>query len=68
MNHDKFQDMEKRLKAEHITSKLNDDFDILSQIQKISKDLPPVSYADCINLEVMTIEMHSYDLPSKAQW
>ena len=32
------------------------------------KDNPPVPYADYINLEVMTMEMQSYDLPSKAQW
>ena len=68
MNHGKFQDMEKSLKVEVIMSKLEDDFDILSQIQKMRKDIPPISYADCINLEVMTMEMQSYDLPSKAQW
>ena len=68
MNHDKFQDMEKGLKAQQIMSKLEDDFDILSQIQKMRKDLPLVSYANCINLEVMTMEMQSYDLPSNAQW
>jgi hypothetical protein len=38
------------------------------QIQKMRKDLPPVSYVDCINLEVMTMEMQCYGLPSKAQW
>ena len=48
-------------------SKLEDDFDILSQIQKMRKDIPPVSPADCINLEVMTMEMQSYDLPSNTQ-
>lgn len=68
LNHDKFEDMEKGLKEENIMSKLEHDFDILSQIQKLRKDIPPVSYVDCINLEVMTMEMHFYDLSSKAQW
>ena len=57
MNHDKFQDMEKGLKDELIMNKLEDDFDILSQIHKMRKDLHPVPYVDCINLEVMTMEM-----------
>ena len=68
MNHDKFYDMEKGLKEKKIIRKLEDDFDILSQIQKIRKSLPPMSYTDCINMEVMTMEMHSYDLPSESQW
>ena len=68
MNRDKFQDMETSLKEEVIMSKLEDDFDILSQIHKMGKDLPPVSYEDCINLEVMTMGMQSYDLPLEFKW
>ena len=60
--------MEKILKAKVIMSKLEDDFDILSQIQKMRKDIPQVSYKNCITLEVMTMEMQSYDLTSKVQW
>ena len=57
MNHYKFQDMEKGLKAQQIMKEQEHEFDILSQIQKMKKCLPSLSYADCITLEVMTMEM-----------
>ena len=68
MNHDKFQDLEGTLKGEDILNKLEDDFDILSQLKDIRKGLPPISFSNCVELEVLVWEMKAYNVPSKAQW
>ena len=68
MNHDKFQDMEGILKGEYILNKLEDDFDILCQLKHIKKGLPPISFSNCMELEVIAREMQAYNVPSKAQW
>lgn len=68
VNHDKFQDMEGILKGEYILNKLEDDFDILCQIKNIRKNLPPISFSKCVELEVIAREMQSYTIPSKAHW
>ena len=68
MSHDKFHDMEGTLKGEEILNKLLDDFDILCQIKNIRKNLPPISFSKCVELEVIAREMHSYTVPSKAHW
>ena len=68
VNHDKFQDLEGTLKGEYILSKLEDDFDILSQLKHIRKSLPPISFSNCVELEVLAQKMQAYNIPSKAQW
>ena len=68
VNHDKFQDMEGTLKGEDILNKLEDDYDILSQLNHIRKSLPPISFSNCMELEVLAREIQAYNVPSKAQW
>ena len=60
--------MEGTLKGEDILNKLEDDFDILCQINKIRKNLPPISFSKCVELEVIGQEMQSYFVPSKSHW
>ena len=68
VNHDKFQEMEGTLKGEDILNKLEDDFDILSQLKYIRRSLPPISFSNCVELELLAREMQVYNVPSKAQW
>ena len=68
MNHNKFEDMENNLKGENIVSKLSDDFNVLGQLQEFIINLPSISYAKCIDLEILVREMQVYDVPSKEQW
>ena len=68
VNHDKFQDMEGTLKGGDILNKLEDDFDILSKLNNIRKSLPPISFSNCMELEVLAWEMQAYNVPSKAEW
>ena len=67
INHDKFQELEGTLKGEHILNKLEDDFDILSRLKYIRRSLPPISFSNCVELEVLVREMQAYNVPSKAQ-
>jgi FtsZ-binding cell division protein ZapB len=68
MDHSKFEDLEKGLKGNTIVDKLTNDFEILSQFRTIKSCLPPISYASCIELEVLIKEMVDYDIPSESQW
>lgn len=67
-DHDKFQDLEGTLKREDILNKLEDDFDILSQLKYIKRSLSPISFSNCVELEVLAWEMQAYNVSSKAQW
>ena len=60
--------MEGTLKGEDILNKLEDEFDILCQLKHIRKSLPPISFSNCVELEVLEWEMQAYNVPSKAQW
>ena len=68
VNHDKFQELEGTLKGEDILNKLEDDFDILSQLKYVRISLPPISFSNYVELEVLAQEMQAYNIPSKAQW
>ena len=68
VNHDKFQDLEGTLKGEDLLNKLEDDFDILSQLKYTRRSLSPISFSNCVELEVLAWEMQAYNIPSKSQW
>lgn len=68
VNHDKFQDMEGTLKGDDILNKLEDDFDILSQLKHIRKCLPPNSFSNCVEMEILAWKMQAYNVTSKDQW
>ena len=50
-----------------ITEKYTDDFEILDQFQMIKSNLPPMSYENCVELDILTKEMVDYDIPSQEQ-
>ena len=52
-NHDKFQETEGTLKGEDILNELEDDFDILSQLKYIRRNIPSISFSNCVELEVL---------------
>lgn len=68
MDHSKFEDMEKGLKGEVIINKLSDDFSILDQFQVIKTTLPHIFYTSSVELEILSIEMEHYEIPSQASW
>ena len=53
VNHNKFQELEGTLKGEYILNNLEDDFDILSQLMYIRRNLPSISFSNCVELEVL---------------
>ena len=58
MNEDsKFKELEKHLKGQVIVEKLGNEFDLL-----VLKSLPPLPYAQYIEVEVLTKEMLSYNI------
>ena len=67
-NYDKFQELEGTLKGEDILNNLEDDFDILSQLKYIRRNIPSISFSSCVEMEVLVREMQAYNVPSKAQW
>ena len=64
----KFKELEKNLKGHVIVDKLSDDFDLLIQFKIILKNLPPLSYAQYIELEVLTKEMLDYEYLIATKW
>ena len=48
--------------------KLNDDFEILFNFKIIVKNLPPLSYSQYNELEVLTKQMVAYEYPTTSQW
>ena len=67
MDHLKFEDLENDLDGRTIVNKLIDDFEILSQFSTIKAQLPPISYASCIDLEVLIKEIMDYHIPTEKQ-
>ena len=51
-----------------IIEKLTDNFEILDRFQMIKSNLPPMYYATCVELDILTKEMVDYDIPSQEQW
>ena len=68
MDHLKFKYIENDLDRRTIVNKLTDDFEILSQFNIIKAKLPPISYASCIDSEVLIMEMMDCHIPFEKQW
>ena len=68
MDHSKFKDIENELDGRLVVNKLIDDFEILSQFRIIKEQIPPISYASCIDLEFLIKKMMDYHIPSEKQW
>jgi hypothetical protein len=68
MDHSKFEGLAKNLKGPSLVEYLTTDFEILNQFKILKIELPTMTYATCINLEIFIKEMMDYDIPSKLQW
>lgn len=58
--------MDKTLTGKVFIEKMSDDFNILSQFEMTINSIPPFSYVECNELEVLTKEMNAYDYPSES--
>ena len=68
MDHSKFEAMEESLKGQSLVEYLATDFEILNKFKIVMVGLPTMSYATCINLDILIKEMMDYDIPSDSQW
>jgi hypothetical protein len=60
--------MEENLKGPSLVEYLATDFEILNQFKTVKIGLPTMSYATCIDLEILIKEMMDYEIPSDSQW
>jgi hypothetical protein len=68
MDHSKFEDMEESLKGPSLVEYLATDFEILNKFKTVKVSMPTMSYATCIDLEILIKEMMDYEIPSDPQW
>jgi hypothetical protein len=68
MDHYKFETLEENLKGATLVEHLITDFEILNQFKAVKIGLPVMTYASCIDLEILIKEMIDYDIPSDLQW
>ena len=68
MDHSKFEAMEVNLKGPSLVEYLAIYFEILNQFKKVKIGLPTMSYATCIDLDILIKEMMDYEIPSDSQW
>lgn len=63
----KFKELDKHLKGHVIVDMLTDDFELLFQFRSILENLPPLSYSQYVEMEVITKEMLDYEYPTTTQ-
>jgi cobalamin biosynthesis Co2+ chelatase CbiK len=68
MDHSKIETLEENLKGATLVEHLITNFEILNQFKEVKIGLPVMSYASCIDLEILIKEMIDYDIPSNLQW
>jgi hypothetical protein len=68
MDHSKFETLEEGLKGATLVDKLITYFKTLNNFKTIKLGLPVMSYATCIDLEILMKEMTDYEIHSKLQW
>jgi hypothetical protein len=68
MDHSKFETLEEGLKGATLVDKLSIDFESLNHFKTIKLGLPAMSYATCIDLEILMKEMTDHDIPFELQW
>jgi hypothetical protein len=66
MDHSKFEGLEENLKGPSLVEYLTTYFDILNQFKIVRVGLPTMSYATCIDLDIMIKEMMDYEIPSNS--
>ena len=68
MDHSKFENLEENLKVPTLVEHLITDFEILNQFKTVKIGLPFMTYASCIDLEILIKEMMDCDIPYDLQW
>ena len=68
MDHSIFEGLEENLKGSSLVEYLAADFEILNQFKTMKIGLPTMSYAMCIDMDILIIEMMDYEIPSDSQW
>ena len=68
MDHYRFEALEEGLKGDNLVDKLNTNLEILNLLKMVKLGLPIMSYATCIDLEILMKEMIDYEIPSELQW
>ena len=68
MDHSKFENSEENLKGATLVEYLITNFEILNQSKKMNIGMSVMTYASCIDLEILIKEMMDYDIPSAFQW
>jgi hypothetical protein len=68
MDHSKFESLEENLKGTNLVEYLTTYFEILNQFKTVKIKLPTMTYASCIDLEILIKEMMDYEIPSDLQW
>jgi hypothetical protein len=68
MDYSKFEKLEENLKGATLVEHLITDFEILNQFKIVKSGLPIMTYASCIDLEILIKEMMDYDIPYEFQW
>jgi hypothetical protein len=67
MDHSKFESLEENLKGTNIVEYLTIDFEILNQFKKVNIGLPAMTYASCIDLDILITKMMDCEIPD-LQW
>jgi cobalamin biosynthesis Co2+ chelatase CbiK len=60
--------MEESLKGPSLVEHLATDFEILNKFKTVKVSVPIMSYATCIDLEILIKEMMDCEIPLDAQW
>jgi hypothetical protein len=68
MDHSKFENLEENLKGATLVEHLIIDFEILNQFKIVNIGLPVMTYASCIDIQILIKEIMSYDIPLDLQW
>jgi hypothetical protein len=68
MDHSKFETLEENPKGATLVEHLITEFEVMNQFKTINLGLPVMSYASCIDLEILIKEMIDYYIPSDLQW
>jgi len=68
MDSSKLAEMPSVLSGLTVSNRLTDDFRILHQFKYLREFLPPMSYTQCIELEILFKEMIDYEVLTEEQW
>jgi hypothetical protein len=68
MDHSKFEAIEESLKGLSLVEYLSIKFEILNQFKIVKIGLSIMSYATCIDLEILIKDIMDYEIPYDSQW